>query len=269
LNHVKLNFADKPLTEKDLQPEPDAPNSDPPTLEGGWKTWHKAMPFGMVGAILWLAALTLTQYGVAQAEERGWISVPVGWPDFTYHIGLMALFTVVLVVLWRAKRKPLWSLGFSLKRLPGDLLFTLTAGAIVGALYALAGLGYYAYLHLTHDAPVDAFRVFLRASAFNEPPWLMILGVVVLYPVFEEIWFRGVLYPPMRRELGRPAAIILSSLVFAFAHGTLLPINQFVGGIVFVIAYEYRRTLVAPILLHLLGNGALVVLGWIPWIANA
>jgi len=258
------------LTNKDLQADPGAEN--PPVASStpvAWADWHAFMPFGMFGAILWLGALSLMQYGIAKAAERDLLLPPAGWPDFTWHAALMVVFTAALLGYWAFRRKPLWALGLSLKRLPGDLWFTLVAMLAVGALYALGGLGYYGYLAATHDEPLEAFRLFLRASAFNEPPWMYIFGVVILYPVLEEVWFRGVLYAPMRRELGRPVAVILTALIFAFAHGNLLPINQFIGGIVFVLAYEYRRTLVAPILLHIAGNGALVAIGWIPWIAAA
>jgi membrane protease YdiL (CAAX protease family) len=225
------------------------------------------MPFGMVGAILWLGVLTFLQYGTQQAIEREWITLPPAWPDFVPHVGLMVVFTVALVGYWLWRRKPLWSLGLSMRRLPGDLLFTLAGVVVVGVMYALLGLGVLGWYHMTSDAPVEAFREFVRAAAFNRPSWAVIIAVVVLYPILEEIWFRGVLYGPMRRELGRPVAILLTSLVFALAHGGI-PINQFFGGLVFVIAYEYRRTLVAPILLHMLGNGTLVVIGKLPWLAG-
>jgi hypothetical protein len=51
-------------------------------------------------------------------------------------------------------------------------------------------------------------------------------------------------------------------VLFAAAHNVKFPINQFIGGLIFVWAYEKRQTLVAPILLHIAGNGALAVLGW-------
>jgi membrane protease YdiL (CAAX protease family) len=249
------------------KPEQDTePQTESQSVPVAWDQWHRHMPFGMVGAILWLGILTLLQYGVQQAIEREWIDLPAHWPEFAPHVALMLVFTAALVVYWMWRRKPLWSLGLSLRRLPGDLLFTLAGVVVVGLVYALVAAGVLGWFHLTSDAPMESFRDFVRMAAFNRPSWLVIIGVVVLYPILEEVWFRGVLYGPMRHELGRPVAIILTSLVFALAHGGI-PINQFFGGLVFVIAYEYRRTLVAPILLHMIGNGALVLIGKLPWLA--
>jgi hypothetical protein len=56
---------------------------------------------------------------------------------------------------------------------------------------------------------------------------------------------------------------VITALLFAFAHSNAFPINQLFGGLVFAAAFEMRRTLVAPILLHMAGNGALAALAWL------
>lgn len=205
----------------------------------------------MVGA-QWLAQLAVEQGALPQPDE---------WPDFTYHASIMFVWTIALVAWTLRKRKPLWALGFSLRQLPGDIAFGLVACAIMGGLYLLAGGAVRVYFELTHEAPTQAFRDFLYANAYDDPPFSRIFAVVLFYPIFEEIWYRGVLYAGLRSEQGRVPAIFLSSLFFALAHASWPPVNQFFGGLVFAIAYEYRRTLIAPIILHILGNGALVALG--------
>jgi membrane protease YdiL (CAAX protease family) len=204
-----------------------------------------------------------TQWGVQQLREDGHFTLPAGWPDFTPHAAVTLAFTLAIVVWIKFIRgKPLWTIGFWLRRLPGDLAFAGVGAIAVGLFYLLAGGAVRAYFGMTADAPDEAFHQFVRNAVFKDLSLGYILGVVVFYPIFEEIWFRGVLYPPMRKDFGRIPAIVITALLFAFAHSNAFPINQFFGGLVFAAAFEMRRTLVAPILLHMAGNGALAVLAW-------
>src|SRR5690606_33040 len=116
-------------------------------------------------------------------------------------------------------------------------LFTLVGALAMGVFYLMLLGGVRLFFGFTDDAPVEAFQDFLRNSMFSRRDTLFLLAVVVFYPVFEEIWYRGVLYAPMRREFGVKLAIVLGALLFAFSHATWLPINQFIGGLAFGIAY--------------------------------
>lgn len=217
----------------------------------------------MLRAICWIAAFAFLPGGMRWLIEQGHATPPVWLPADAPHLAVMLTLTLVLLVYWKLLRKAeLRSLGLSLNRLGGDLKFTLLAAVGMGAFYLFAAFVYWAALHLFVEDAALAFKDHLRGAMFRDRSWPALIGVVLLYPVLEEIWYRGLMYPPMRRELGRWPAIIILSLLFAFAHSNKFPINQFFGGLIFVWAYEKRRTLVAPIILHILGNGALAVLGW-------
>lgn len=85
----------------------------------------------------------------------------------------------------------------------------------------------------------------------------VLIGALIA-PIAEEMFFRGVLYGFFRRW-GVPAAITLSTLLFAVAHplGTGIQFTQITGGILFAAAYEREGKLMAPIMLHVLGNAAI------------
>jgi membrane protease YdiL (CAAX protease family) len=241
---------------------PEAENRQPSPKS--WETFVLGLPFGLVGAILWLAALLGTRWGLS-ALLRSLYGEE--WLDQHFHTAdtvVWVLFTAVLLI-WVVfiRRKPLWSLGFSLSRLPGDLGFTLVGALVMGAVYLLLLGGVRVFFGIASETPSEAFEYFLRSALFSRGDLLFILAVVLIYPIFEEIWFRGVVYGPMRREFGRTVAIIGGALLFAFSHDNLLPVNQFIGGLAFGIAYEMRRTLVAPILLHIAGNGTLAAMAWL------
>jgi len=97
----------------------------------------------------------------------------------------------------------------------------------------------------------------------SEIALLFFIGGVV-GPVAEEIFFRGILYGFFRRW-GVLMAMILSTLLFVLAHPIFpgIPLPQVVGGIVFAAAYEVEESLMAPITIHVLGNGAIFALSLI------
>jgi hypothetical protein len=80
----------------------------------------------------------------------------------------------------------------------------------------------------------------------------------VVGPVAEEVFFRGVCYG-FFRQWGRVAALILTTLFFVSAHAlkTGVPLTQIIGGVVFALAYEFEKSLMVPIVIHILGNLAL------------
>lgn len=248
------------MIDNDLQQEEQAEisiSSDP------WKKHQAEYPIGLVEAIVWLALSTLCQMGVYHLIDEGSLVVPEWSPKFGPQLGIMLSFSAILFLYWKFIRKAnLRSLGLRLDRLPGDLKFATIAAVGMGLFYLFAAGVYWVVLQVAFDNPDATFKQHLRGAIFKEDTVLYFVGVVVLFPILEEIWFRGLLYTPMRREWGRWPSIIVLSLLFAFAHNNPVPINQFFGGLIFAYAYEKRRTLVAPIILHMLGNGALAVLGW-------
>jgi membrane protease YdiL (CAAX protease family) len=84
---------------------------------------------------------------------------------------------------------------------------------------------------------------------------LAVLAMVVA-PVAEEIFFRGMLYNALRQRLTVVAAALLQAGVFSFFHnfGPAGSAAIALAGLAFAFVYEWRKTLVAPILLHLAIN---------------
>ncbi len=87
---------------------------------------------------------------------------------------------------------------------------------------------------------------------------LCVAGGVVA-PVTEELVFRGILYAGLRRRWGPLPSTLLVAGLFALAHrmGAPVPWAQAVGGLLFCAAYEWSRSLWAPLLVHTAGNLAI------------
>lgn len=135
-----------------------------------------------------------------------------------------------------------------------------TAGLVRGLIWSagfgiLAAIGY-ALLHMAGFDPLRIIRPGPTAL-FPRPALLFLVGALIA-PVAEEIYFRGLMYGYCRRW-GFWPALLLSTLVFIFLHGNTpgAPIPQLVGGLVFATAYEVEKSLLVPVLIHILGNTAI------------
>jgi len=90
--------------------------------------------------------------------------------------------------------------------------------------------------------------------------YLLALAVAIA-PVFEELFFRGILLPALARRVGAGGAVILTSLVFAAFHVHLpsfLPL--FLIAVAFALAYLYTGSLLVPMVMHGVFNAVNLIL---------
>ena len=136
------------------------------------------------------------------------------------------------------------------------------AGLMWSAVFAgvAAAAGAITYFGFGAD-PVALILVALPKALSERALFFLVAGLVS--PLAEEIFFRGLLYGIIRRW-GAGLAIVASALLFSVAHtGAGLPVMQFTGGLVFAIALEKSRSLIAPIMIHVLGNLAIYTISLI------
>lgn len=124
-----------------------------------------------------------------------------------------------------------WSVGF--------------AAAAGGVLLILAVVG---------ANPLAMLRTPMPETPLRQVLFFAVGGIVA--PAAEEIVFRGLIFGYLRRW-GVPAAVLISTALFAALHLPTLPITQIVGGIVFALAYHRSGSLMAPVIIHVLGNLAI------------
>ncbi|MEW6079298.1 MAG: CPBP family intramembrane glutamic endopeptidase [Thermodesulfobacteriota bacterium] len=171
-------------------------------------------------------------------------------------LGVRLAEAVLLTVVIRLCQGSLAVVGLG----KGDIVRGITAGAawaiVFGGAVAVAG----ALLLATGADPLPLFRMPLP-EGHGELAFFLLAGVVVS-PLAEELFFRGLLYGLFRRW-GTVAGVILTTIVFAGLHLPGIPIPQAVGGIVFCLAYEKEKSLMAPYVIHALGNAAIFGLGMV------
>jgi membrane protease YdiL (CAAX protease family) len=93
------------------------------------------------------------------------------------------------------------------------------------------------------------------------PPVVGPLLVVVMAPLLEEFTFRGWIQTPLERRVGPAAAIVITSALFALAHGLYWSMpNPFVFGLVAGYAVYATGSLWAGVVLHAGNNGIVELL---------
>lgn len=90
---------------------------------------------------------------------------------------------------------------------------------------------------------------------------LALVVAIVVAPLEEEIIFRGLLYPPLHRKVGRVLAIVITSLIWTQTHFENLPtsIAIFIIGIILGWLYSRSGSLLTTIILHSFKNSWILV----------
>lgn len=139
--------------------------------------------------------------------------------------------------------------------------------------YALAGFGTYFLCYMTIFFLIKTFipaidleqKQQIGFDTYQEGPKLLLtfISLVILPPIAEEILVRGFLLTGLRTKLAFWRAALVASTVFAIAHlqiGAGAPllwaaaIDTFILSMVLSFIREERKSLVAPILIHMLKN---------------
>ncbi len=95
-------------------------------------------------------------------------------------------------------------------------------------------------------------KLLLARQHIENPVGFFLVGCLFA-PLAEELFFRGLVYTWLRQRLPLIAAIAVSALMFASVHGFLSPV-QLIGGILFAGIFEWRRSIWAPYIVHVLAN---------------
>ena len=85
---------------------------------------------------------------------------------------------------------------------------------------------------------------------------LAFLSLVVIVPIAEEILFRGYLFGKLKKIIPIWAAILITSLLFGFLHGSWnVAIDTFALSVVLCLLRQFTGSIWASILLHMIKNG--------------
>ena len=193
---------------EDVTKKPAAPFSDAPAR--GWLPWGVLAPLLAILFVVIPALATLRPLEVAGLTDGG--GDPVGTEGLVVFLLLPFGLTGALVLLWVrfVERRPLATIGLSWPGGARTFLIGLAIGAatifaVVAASWSAGALAAWGY------GPALASPAALGSIA------LLLLAFAVQASV-EELLFRGWMLSAVARKFNVPAAVVLSSAVFAFLH---------------------------------------------------
>ncbi len=210
------------------------------TLKTRW-----AIPWIILGLTLMLVVIAIA---LPESDTE-----PIDPTAFLVAISLFYAAVTVWIV-WRVPRQ-----GVDLRQLMGRLpanynwfamlgIWLITITLSVGSVIAIALIAPDYLPWLLDD------QVIFSDSENAAYPILSIVSLVIVAPLFEEVFFRGILINRWGIKWGFNKAIIVSAALFGLAHYSLGIVGAFMFGMVASNFYIRTRTLVVPIAMHMLNN---------------
>jgi len=220
----------------------------PPSISWGW-----AIAIIFIFIILTSAIATIPLFLVALPiySTTFWRNAVPLFYLFSEITGGLFIFYLTLKLLSQ-HHLSLKDIGFKIDGL-GNFLWGL--GGFLSAFPLVIFTFFLSYLFRLSSIKgrEDIPLLFITSSSWGKVA--LFFMVFALAPIFEELMFRGILYPSLRRELGVAPAIALSSFFFASIHANvsqLLPLMSL--GALFAFLYEKKRSLIPSIVAHALWN---------------
>lgn len=255
-----------------VPPPPSDARSTPPAGPDAGPARLPAVPWSFVDAIaVFLLSIVLTL--VAGTVVRA--ALPPELPEavVTAAYGPLTLLMLGLTTYgWIAARYSGAARMLTGSQRPRgrDLLVGIGAG-LAAVVVVTVGLGLLLGLVLELlGEEVPAVQQELREAARDpQTAPILVVSAVLFAPVFEELFFRGMVLPALAKRAGLWVGILLSALFFGVVHlnqaedllgAGLLLLRLVPLGILFGWLYHWRGTIAVSIVVHSIFNAASVVL---------
>ena len=178
--------------------------------------------------------------------------------SITFQMLSFCLFGLIIstLILWINYKKEKLSFGLSIKNLkyviwtPLIYLITIILLLFVGLLNQYLLTNFFD-IEIKPQEILEKFKELENSFEIS----IFVIGSAVVAPIYEELLFRGIIFPKLIQKTNFTVALLLSSLIFAVLHfhlSALLPL--FVLSIILSITYLYTSTIWASISLHALFN---------------
>ena len=178
-----------------------------------------------------------------------------------YRYGFLTIW--IYYIFKKHNISPKVLIGNFEQKYPWKIIFFIFVATIFYSLGAHWTLSY----PLAHIIP-DQISSLLNEKIFFTPNdtttpiignIVMFLNLVVLAPIFEELFFRGILFSRLSTKWNQTTAIIISSIIFGCLHPPNI-IGASVFGAILCIFYTRTNSLIVPITIHSINNLIIVVI---------
>jgi membrane protease YdiL (CAAX protease family) len=201
-------------------------------------SWHDPFP-GLKRAAALLFSVAALEFAAVLLQHQQTLLPSI------YVLALLRVSDIAILVVWGS-----WPL--SRHYLQAGLRDSIP----IVALLCLCGVAF-----------LISWRLFFGQSLFEgRRGAIFLLTSCLLAPIAEELVFRGILYRMTREWWNAAVCTIVISLLFAGLHFAFhqAPFLPFCGSLVFCLAYEKTKSILSPILVHIMGNLIIYALPLLP-----
>jgi uncharacterized protein len=261
-----VSSPNNPITEVSPQAAPplvpSSPEGPQPTLAENppWSGWEVVALTAITLVTMFLCILVVgfafRSYLAPHAEWRSVITMPeviVGGQLLAY---VLLFFLMYALVRNRTDQSVFQALRW---KWPKNWSNYLLAGLILAVcLWPIEYL-----LPMPKKLPIDDFFKTAREAYL-----LSVLGIFFA-PLFEELLFRGFLYPVIARRWGMGVSIVVTAIFFAFVHTMQLKYSWgpvlviFIVGLALTTVRAVKKSVAATVLMHMAYNGTLFIAAFI------
>lgn len=217
------------------------------------------LPWSIKRVIIWLVVLYMICYGVGVLSAHFNFNHATGWSLTAQDVAYIVQVSILPVILaflaflrWQCKKE-----GLSLKSIWGSIysvtqvryiIFPFVFGAIVSLLWNLL------IVNFGKSSPQYSSSMIF---------YVWVIVIVLLTPLQEELYFRGLLYRILRKQNDSVISNLISALIFAAFHvlgtGLISLLFIFFTGVVTAFLVERTNSLTASFVYHAIGNLVSVV----------
>ena len=249
-------WLESPPSAQSQAPEmlPPVPAAAPPTEDPAWTGWDV-----LLIAVLTIFSIIVFLFGVTYAAQRliypKMTIVDVAkYPIVTVLAQMLAYLLVLAGMVAMVKGKLGQGFCPSIRwNWPRHWPTYLMAGVVLA--FVLQGLAH--LLPIPKELPIDRF---FQTTA---EAWALSIFGITLAPLFEEFFFRGLLYPVLARRLGVVIAVALTAAGFGLIHAPQLGkawapvLVVFLVGLALTITRAVTKSVAAGVLIHMAYNGTI------------
>lgn len=233
----------------------DVPQLDPR------QSFFRGVPWRWSDVVIGLAP-SVSARTVSALIDPAWLSGAPSWPWLP--ISLLGEGWMLVYPLWIARRR-----CAELPHLPRNRTifvesrFALLALAVVLAVQIVFHVSLIS-LFGDRAMPANPLEPIARSPNRVDSLGLLIMAISVA-PIAEEVFFRGMFYNALRQRLHLIITAPVQAIVFGVLHPFGLVGSSAVAiyGLAFALVYEWRKTLLTAVLLHVLVNAVgMTLMAW-------
>jgi len=223
-----------------------------PPRKPGWNIWQ---------GLLIAAIVTLIEFPLGWLESPTDLESVRGILSFIeVGLGDVLLYFNVIWIFFKFIRRPFSDLGF-VKPRQRFIVLGFIAGVLLFVGIGLLGT---VLTKLLGTPSPQSFAVAVKGANYTWELLLLTLLGGLIAPIKEEMFFRGLIYPPLRQVFGRGKGILLTGLFFAALHLEVIRfLPLFIGGIVLTWLYERSSSIWPAIVAHGTWNILMAIALWV------